>query len=48
MLQYAEQNGVPGDEWGSCYGIDHCYPWSEQNETLQVSSWLMPSIKNNN
>ena len=33
MVQYSDQNGVPGDEWGQCLGTGHCVSYFEQNAT---------------
>ena len=36
MIQYSDQNGVPGDEWGMCLGSGHCVTYFEQNATQQI------------
>ncbi|XP_059085901.1 uncharacterized protein LOC131882685 [Tigriopus californicus] len=36
MVNYHDQNGQPGDEWGSCLGNGHCAVYFEQNATQQI------------
>ena len=36
MIEYSDQNGVPGDEWGSCINILHCVEYFEQNATVSA------------
>lgn len=35
MVQYHDQDGVPGDRWGECLDEGHCMSYLEKNDTVQ-------------
>ena len=49
MIEYSDNNGQPGDEWGDCLNVGHCVEYFEQNATAQVcpifQSFLLPRVQ---